>query len=53
MGDMDFKVAGTRTGITAARLDVKTRGTPRRRPLPSSPLVISLDTHRSEYVVVW
>lgn len=26
MGDMDFKVAGTRTGVTAAQLDVKSSG---------------------------
>lgn len=27
-GDMDFKVAGTRTGITAIQLDLKIKGTP-------------------------
>lgn len=26
LGDMDFKVAGTRTGITALQLDIKTQG---------------------------
>jgi len=26
MGDMDFKVAGTRTGVTAVQLDIKTAG---------------------------
>ncbi|GAB4527870.1 MAG: polyribonucleotide nucleotidyltransferase [Anaerolineae bacterium] len=26
LGDMDFKVAGTRTGITALQMDIKTRG---------------------------
>ncbi|MGH2398823.1 MAG: S1 RNA-binding domain-containing protein, partial [bacterium] len=26
MGDMDFKVAGTRVGVTAVQLDVKTKG---------------------------
>ena len=29
MGDMDFKVAGTRAGITAIQLDIKTTGLPR------------------------
>jgi polyribonucleotide nucleotidyltransferase len=29
MGDMDFKVAGTRVGITALQLDIKTTGLPR------------------------
>lgn len=27
-GDMDFKIAGTRSGITAAQLDVKLPGVP-------------------------
>jgi polyribonucleotide nucleotidyltransferase len=27
-GDMDFKIAGTRTGITAIQLDVKVEGVP-------------------------
>jgi polyribonucleotide nucleotidyltransferase len=29
MGDMDFKVAGTRNGITALQLDIKIKGLPR------------------------
>ncbi|HXF82001.1 MAG TPA: polyribonucleotide nucleotidyltransferase [bacterium] len=29
MGDMDFKVAGTRVGITALQLDIKVKGLPR------------------------
>jgi polyribonucleotide nucleotidyltransferase len=29
MGDMDFKVAGTRDGVTALQLDMKIRGLPR------------------------
>ena len=28
LGDMDFKVAGTTTGITALQMDIKTRGIP-------------------------
>ena len=27
-GDMDFKIAGTRTGVTAIQLDVKVEGVP-------------------------
>lgn len=26
MGDMDFKVAGTRSGITALQMDIKIKG---------------------------
>ena len=29
MGDMDFKVAGTRDGVTALQMDIKIRGLPR------------------------
>ena len=32
MGDMDFKVAGTRDGITALQMDIKIGGVSRQRP---------------------
>ena len=28
LGDMDFKIAGTRTGVTASQLDIKPAGIP-------------------------
>jgi hypothetical protein len=45
MGDMDFKIAGTETGITAIQLDVKVR-----RPLTRSlgPSIVSLSI-----IIVW
>jgi polyribonucleotide nucleotidyltransferase len=29
LGDMDFKVAGTRTGVTSIQMDIKIQGSPR------------------------